>query len=37
MIYVVLIALIWNEGYIKREYSLGTTLMIKQGGELVTG
>lgn len=36
MIYVVLIALVWNEGYIKREFSLGTTLMVKEGGELVS-
>lgn len=32
ILYVVLYAIIWNEGYIKKEYSMGTTLMIKDGG-----
>ncbi len=37
MLYVVIIAIIWNEGYIKKEFSLGTTLMIKEGSELTIG
>ena len=37
MLYVIFFALWWNEGYIKKEYATGTTMMIKDGGEIVQG
>ena len=36
LIYVLVYAIILNEGYIKKEYSVGQTLIAKNGGELVT-
>jgi len=35
--YVVFYAIIINEGYIKKQYSMGKTMIIKEGGELITG
>ena len=37
MLYVVVYVLILDKGYIKKEYTSGTTVMIKTGGELVMG
>lgn len=36
-LYVVIYALVWNEGYIKKEFAIGTTMIIKDGGEIVIG
>ena len=35
--YVIIYAIVINEGYIKKEYSIGQTVMVKEGSQLVVG
>jgi hypothetical protein len=37
LLYVIIYALIINEGYIKKDFSTGSTIILKNGGEIVTG
>jgi hypothetical protein len=37
LLYVIIYAIVLNEGYIKKQYSVGTTMIIKSGGQFVTG
>ena len=37
MLYVIVYVIIIEKGFIKKEFSGGSTLMIKSGGELVLG